>query len=100
MRVVIAEDSVLLREGLVGLLERFGHEVVAAVGDAAALVASVAEQDPDVVVADVRMPPGFSDEGLRAVLELRAARPSLAVLVLSQYVEQTYAAELLDQTRC
>ncbi|KAB8182436.1 response regulator [Microbispora catharanthi] len=99
MRVVIAEDSVLLREGLAGLLERFGHSVVAAVGDAPALIAAVAEQDPDVVVADVRMPPGFSDEGLRAVLELRAARPSLAVLVLSQYVEQTYAAELLDQTR-
>ncbi|GAB3905157.1 hypothetical protein GCM10027612_74230 [Microbispora bryophytorum subsp. camponoti] len=99
MRVVIAEDSVLLREGLAGLLERFGHSVVAAVGDAHALIAAVAEQDPDVVVADVRMPPGYSDEGLRAVLELRAARPSLAVLVLSQYVEQTYAAELLDQTR-
>ncbi|MEV7808644.1 response regulator transcription factor [Microbispora sp. NPDC088329] len=97
MRVVIAEDSVLLREGLAGLLERFGHSVAAAVGDAPALIAAVAEQDPDVVVADVRMPPGFSDEGLRAVLELRAARPSLAVLVLSQYVEQTYAAELLDQ---
>ncbi|WP_432925154.1 response regulator [Microbispora sp. CA-135349] len=97
MRVVIAEDSVLLREGLAGLLERFGHSVAAAVGDAPALIAAVAEQDPDVVVADVRMPPGFSDEGLRAVLELRAVRPSLAVLVLSQYVEQTYAAELLDQ---
>ncbi|GAB3134535.1 LuxR C-terminal-related transcriptional regulator [Microbispora hainanensis] len=99
MRVVIAEDSVLLREGLAGLLERFGHSVVAAVGDAPGLIAAVAGQDPDVVVADVRMPPGFSDEGLRAALELRAARPSLAVLVLSQYVEQTYAAELLDQTR-
>ncbi|WP_169986710.1 MULTISPECIES: response regulator transcription factor [unclassified Microbispora] len=97
MRVVIAEDSVLLREGLAGLLERFGHDVAAAVGDAPALIAAVAEQDPDVVIADVRMPPGFGDEGLRAVLELRAARPSLPVLVLSQYVEQTYAAELLDQ---
>lgn len=97
MRVVIAEDSVLLREGIVGLLERFGHDVVAAVGDAPTLIAAVAEHDPDVVVADVRMPPGFSDEGLRAVLELRAARPSRPVLVLSQYVEQTYATELLDQ---
>ncbi|WP_169947928.1 response regulator transcription factor [Microbispora sp. H11081] len=97
MRVVIAEDSVLLREGLAGLLERFGHDVAAAVGDAPALVAAVAEQAPDIVIADVRMPPCFSDEGLRAVLELRAARPYLPVLVLSQYVEQTYAAELLDQ---
>ncbi|SEG77525.1 DNA-binding response regulator, NarL/FixJ family, contains REC and HTH domains [Nonomuraea solani] len=96
MRVVIAEDAVLLREGLVGLLERFGHTVLAAVGDAPALVAAVSEHHPDAVVTDVRMPPGFSDEGLRAALELRARRPELAVLVLSQYVEQTYAAELLE----
>ncbi|GAA3412180.1 response regulator transcription factor [Streptosporangium vulgare] len=96
MRVVIAEDAVLLREGLAGLLERFGHEVVASVGDAGALLAAVVEDEPDVVVTDVRMPPGFTDEGLRAALELRARRPSLPVLVLSQYVEQTYAAELLD----
>ncbi|WP_436757514.1 response regulator [Streptosporangium sp. V21-05] len=96
MRVVIAEDAVLLREGLAGLLERFGHEVVASVGDAGALLAAVAEDEPDIVVTDVRMPPGLTDEGLRAALELRARRPSLPVLVLSQYVEQTYAAELLD----
>ncbi|MET7459127.1 response regulator transcription factor [Nonomuraea sp. NPDC005501] len=96
MRVVIAEDAVLLREGLVGLLERFGHTVLAAVGDAPALVEAATEHRPDAVVTDVRMPPGFSDEGLRAALELRRARPELAVLVLSQYVEQTYAAELLD----
>jgi DNA-binding NarL/FixJ family response regulator len=96
LRLVVAEDSVLLREGLSGLLSRFGHAVVAAVGDAPALVAAVEEHEPDVVVTDVRMPPGFSDEGLRAAVALRAARPSLAVLVLSQYVEQTYAAELLD----
>jgi DNA-binding NarL/FixJ family response regulator len=96
VRVVIAEDSVLLREGLAGLLRRFAHEVVAAVGDGPSLVRAVADHEPDVVVADVRMPPGFSDEGLRAVLELRAVRPGLAVLVLSQFVEQTYAAELLD----
>lgn len=96
MRVVIAEDTVLLREGLVGLIERFGHTVVAAVGDAPALVQAVKAHEPDIVVTDVRMPPGFSDEGLRAALELRRADPSLAVLVLSQYVEQTYAAELLD----
>ncbi|MFG2071769.1 DNA-binding response regulator, NarL/FixJ family, contains REC and HTH domains [Nonomuraea maritima] len=95
MRVVIAEDAVLLREGLVGLLERFGHAVVASVGDAPALVEAVLEHRPDVVVTDVRMPPGFSDEGLRAALELRERLPDLAVLVLSQYVEQTYAAELL-----
>ncbi|MEU6713881.1 response regulator transcription factor [Nonomuraea sp. NPDC046802] len=96
MRVVIAEDAVLLREGLAGLLERFGHTVVASVGDAPALLAAVAEHDPDAVVTDVRMPPGFADEGLRAALELRGRRPGLAVLVLSQYVEQTYAAELLE----
>ncbi|MEV4114303.1 MULTISPECIES: response regulator transcription factor [Nonomuraea] len=96
MRVVIAEDAVLLREGLVGLLERFGHTVAASVGDAPALLAAVAEHRPDAVVTDVRMPPGFSDEGLRAALELRERHPELAVLVLSQYVEQTYAAELLE----
>ncbi|MBB5075913.1 response regulator [Nonomuraea endophytica] len=94
MRVVIAEDAVLLREGLVSLLERFGHQVAAAVGDADALLAAVREHAPDIVVTDVRMPPGFADEGLRAALELR--RDGLPVLVLSQYVEQTYAAELLE----
>ncbi|MFI7438827.1 response regulator [Nonomuraea indica] len=96
MRVVIAEDAVLLREGLAGLLDRFGHTVLASVGDAPSLVAAVAEHRPDAVVTDVRMPPGFTDEGLRAALELRDRHPDLAVLVLSQYVEQTYAAELLD----
>ncbi|MFC4011441.1 response regulator [Nonomuraea purpurea] len=95
MRVVIAEDDVLLREGLAGLISRFGHEVVASVGDAAALPDVVREHRPDVVVTDVRMPPGFSDEGLRAAVALRAESP-LPVLVLSQYVEQTYAAELLE----
>ncbi|WP_049560054.1 response regulator [Nonomuraea sp. SBT364] len=99
MRVVIAEDAVLLREGLAGLLQRFGHEVVASVGDAEALVEVARELRPDAVVTDVRMPPGFTDEGLRAALVLRAERPELAVLVLSQYVEQTYAAELLDSGR-
>jgi DNA-binding NarL/FixJ family response regulator len=96
LRVVLAEDGALLRAGLVGVLERFGHEVVAAVPDAVGLVAAVAEHRPDIVVTDVRMPPGLSDEGLRAAVALRAADPSLSVLVLSQYVEQTYAAELLD----
>jgi DNA-binding NarL/FixJ family response regulator len=93
---VLAEDAVLLRAGLTGLLERFGHTVVASVGDAEDLIAATAEHRPDLIVTDVRMPPGFTDEGLRAALALRAARPALAVLVLSQYVEQTYAAELLD----
>ncbi len=86
----------LLREGIAGLLTRFGHQVVASLDNAAALAAAVAERAPDVVVADVRMPPGFSDEGLRAAVALRTAHPGLPVLVLSQYVEQTYAAELLD----
>lgn len=96
LRVVLAEDGVLLREGLTALLERFGHQVVAAVGDAAALREAVAVHAPDVVVTDVRMPPGFQDEGLRAAIALRAERPSLPVLVLSQYVQREYAAELLD----
>lgn len=96
MRVVIAEDGVIVREGVAGMLRRFGHEVVAAVGDAVALREAVAEHRPDVVVTDVRMPPGFSDEGLQAAIEMRAADPKLPVLVLSQYVEQTYAAELID----
>jgi DNA-binding NarL/FixJ family response regulator len=96
LRVVLAEDSVLLREGLIGVLAQFGHEVVAAVGDAEALAAAVGEQNPDIVITDVRMPPGFSDEGLRAVVALRQARPGLPVLVLSQYIQRTYAAELLD----
>ena len=96
LRVVLAEDGVLLREGLIGLLARFGHRVVAAVGDAEALRAAVAEHRPDIVVTDVRMPPGQSDEGLRAAVALRAEQPGMPVLVLSQYVQRAYAADLLD----
>lgn len=96
IRVALAEDGVLLREGLVGVLDRFGFEVVAAVGDATALRAAVAAERPDLVVTDIRMPPGFSDEGLRAATDLRAEHPGLAVVVLSQYVREEYAAALLD----
>jgi DNA-binding NarL/FixJ family response regulator len=95
VRVVIAEDSVLLREGLVGLLSRFGFDVVAAVGDADALVAAVGKAMPDLVITDVRMPPGYTDEGLRAAVALRAAHPGLAVVALSQFVQHSYAGELL-----
>jgi DNA-binding NarL/FixJ family response regulator len=87
---------VLLREGLAGLLGRFGFQVAASAGDAEALKAAVAEQAPDLVITDIRMPPTFTDEGLRAAVELRRARPGLAVAVLSQYVQHSYAADLLD----
>ncbi|RKS68487.1 DNA-binding NarL/FixJ family response regulator [Motilibacter peucedani] len=95
MRIVIAEDSVLLREGLTRLLGDGGHEVVAAVGDGPELVAAVEEHRPDLAVTDVRMPPTHRDEGLRAAIEARRRVPGQPVLVLSQYVEDTYAAELL-----
>lgn len=95
-RVVLAEDGVLLREGLAGLLERFGFRAVAVVGDAEELKAAVAEHAPDMVITDIRMPPAFTDEGLRAAVELRRAHPGLAVVVLSQYVQHSYAADLLD----
>ncbi|WP_326691051.1 MULTISPECIES: response regulator transcription factor [unclassified Streptomyces] len=97
LRIVIAEDGVLLREGIVQLLRRFGHEVPAAVGEGNALLAAVREHRPDLVVADVRMPPDFTDEGLRAARALQEEQPELAVLVLSQYVEQTFAEELLEE---
>ncbi|MFK4105024.1 response regulator [Streptomyces sp. NPDC019531] len=95
MRVVIAEDNALLREGLVLLLTSSGHEVVAVVGTGPEIMPALLEHRPDVAVLDVRMPPGFRDEGLRAALEAREKIPGLPVLVLSQYVEESYAAELL-----
>ncbi|MFI6597241.1 response regulator [Nonomuraea sp. NPDC050536] len=96
MRVMLAEDSTLLREGLVRLLQEEGHEVAAAVGEADALVHAVAADQPDVVVVDVRMPPTHTDEGLRAALEIRRRWPRVNVLVLSQYVEKKYATELMS----
>ncbi|MGA5203323.1 response regulator [Streptomyces variegatus] len=99
LRIVIAEDAVLLREGLVHLLQRFGHQVLAAVGDGPALLTAAREHRPDLVITDVRMPPGQTDEGLRAARRLQSEQPGLAVLVLSQYVEQTFADELLDDRR-
>jgi DNA-binding NarL/FixJ family response regulator len=96
VRVVIAEDTVLLREGLAGLLEDAGHIVLARVGDAESLLAVVAEHEPDLAIVDVRMPPSFTDEGLRAALRAREQQPGLPVLVLSQYVEERYAVELLS----
>jgi DNA-binding NarL/FixJ family response regulator len=95
MRVVIAEDNALLREGLVLLLTSAGHEVAAVVGTGPEVLPALLEHRPDVAVLDVRMPPGFRDEGLRAALAARAEMPGLPVLVLSQYVEESYAAELL-----
>jgi DNA-binding NarL/FixJ family response regulator len=95
MRVVIAEDSVLLRAGITRLLEDAGCDVVAAVGDGDLLLHAVAEHRPDVCVVDVRMPPTHTDEGLRAALVMRRRWPDVAVLVLSQYVEEKYATELL-----
>ena len=96
MRVVIAEDSVLLQAGLAKILGASGIEVTAAVGDAESLLAAVAEHQPDAVIADVRMPPAHTDEGIRAALVIRQQWPQVAVLVLSQYVEERYAADLLS----
>ncbi|MEU5420684.1 response regulator [Streptomyces sp. NPDC001407] len=96
MRAVIAEDSVLLRIGLVRVLETAGFDVVAEVGDAEAVLAAVEEHRPGLVVLDVRMPPGFTDEGVRAALVIRRQWPDTAVLLLSQYVEERYAADLLS----
>lgn len=95
MRVVIAEDLVLLREGIASLLADHGHTVVDAVGDGDGLIASALEHRPDLCVVDVRMPPTQTDEGLRAALEVRRRDPSVAILILSQHVEERYATELL-----
>ncbi len=96
MRIVIAEDTVLLREGLAGLLEDAGHAVLARVGDAEALRAVVAEHEPDLAIVDVRMPPTYEDEGMRAAVEIRQAHPRTSVLVLSQHVESRHAVELVS----
>jgi DNA-binding NarL/FixJ family response regulator len=95
MRIVVAEDSVLLREGIVRLLEDAGFEVVGQAGDADDLVRKVSAHKPDVAVVDIRMPPTETDDGLRAALEIRRKLPSTGVLVLSQYVEEGYALELV-----
>jgi DNA-binding NarL/FixJ family response regulator len=95
MRIVVADDSLLLREGLQLLLAEAGHEVVAGVGDGPAYVAAALEHRPDVSVVDVRMPPSHTDEGLRAAVEVRAAWPEARIMVLSQYVEISYADDLL-----
>jgi len=99
MRIVLAEDSVLLREGLVRLLREAGHSVVAAVDHADDIVPAVTEHRPDVAIVDVRMPPTFTDDGLRAAVAARAALPGVGVLVLSQYVEESYARDLLADGR-
>jgi DNA-binding NarL/FixJ family response regulator len=95
MRIVIAEDAAVLRDGLVELLTRRGHQVPAAVADGDTLRTAVAEHHPDVAVVDIRMPPTYTDEGLRAAIALRRDHPSLGVLVFSQYIETRYAAQLL-----
>jgi DNA-binding NarL/FixJ family response regulator len=95
MRVVIAEDQVLLREGLGRMFEDAEHEVVASLGSADGLLAAIAEHDPDLVVLDIRMPPTFTDEGARAAREVKQAHPELGVLVLSQHIETTHAVELV-----
>jgi DNA-binding NarL/FixJ family response regulator len=95
MRVVIAEDSVLLREGIGRLLAEGGIEVIAGVSDADALMIAIDETQPDLAIVDVRMPPGYRDEGVRAAIEIRRRWPSVALLVLSQFVEERYASELI-----
>ncbi len=95
MRIVIAEDAAVIRAGLAEILADRGHEVVAAVGNAEDLLATIDEHQPDVAVVDVRMPPSFTDEGLRAAITIRRGHPKIGVLVFSQYIETRYAADLL-----
>lgn len=95
MRIVIAEDAVLLREGLAGLLEDAGHSVVARVGDGDSLRAAVAEHEPELAIVDVRMPPTYEDEGMEAAADIRRTHPETAVLVLSQHIESRHAVELV-----
>lgn len=95
MRILICEDSVLLREGISRLLDDAGHQVVAALGDTRGLSESIEETQPDLCILDVRLPPTFTDEGIRAAVALRKKRPSLPIVVLSQYVEERYASELI-----
>ena len=97
MRVVIAEDQVLLREGLARLFADGGHEVVATLGDAATVVDVVATEQPDLVVLDIRMPPTYTDEGARAAREIKDRHPAVGVLVLSQHIETTHAVELVGR---
>ncbi len=96
LRIAVADDSVLLREGLVRVLDEAGFEVVGSFGDGGQLLAALAELTPDVVILDVRMPPTFRDEGVRAAIEARRAQPRVGILLLSQYVEVAYAQELLS----
>ncbi|MCF2707298.1 response regulator transcription factor [Arcanobacterium haemolyticum] len=96
MKLVVADDSALFREGLVGLLERQGHEVVAQAASAPELLAVVRESVPEVVITDVRMPPGMSDDGLRAAVQLREELPQVSIMVLSQYVAPAYATKLFE----
>ncbi|MGI9616236.1 MAG: response regulator [Acidimicrobiales bacterium] len=96
LRAVVADDSVLLRDGLIRLLAEADIDVVAAVADAEALLVAVANHRPDLAIVDVRMPPTHTDEGIRAAIELRASNPTMAIIVLSQYVEERYASELLS----
>ena len=96
MRIVIAEDSAVIRAGLTEILADRGHEIVAAVGDADALLKAVTEHDPDVAIVDVRMPPDHTDEGLRAAIAIRRAHPRVGILVFSQYIETRYASDLLS----
>ena len=96
MRVVIAEDLALLRDGIAALLTDEGHTVLAAVSDAGALLAAAAEHRPDLAIIDVRMPPTQTDEGVRAAVELRRRQPEIGILILSQYVEERYATDLLS----